>query len=51
MTFKQFDFVVIKTRDGAEFKGVITEITDLYVCLNGYGFPHAQIAPNGMDYA
>lgn len=51
MTFKVFDYVAIKTRDGAEFSGIITEITDLYVCINGFGFPHTQIAPNGMEYA
>lgn len=39
MDFKQFDFVTGKCHDGYEFVGLITEISDHYVLINGYGFP------------
>lgn len=39
----QGDYVRLKCEDGAEFEGVLQDINDDFVMLNGFGFAAAMV--------
>jgi hypothetical protein len=49
MEFEVGDYVEILTKDGATFRGVLQDFTEVYFILNGCGFPHEDVV--SMEFA